>query len=261
MHFDLPGGTSEDMYLDKAEIKTLDGKAYYVFKCRVSAKQVNSEIKASFVDHNETIGEYNLTVKQYAEALIARTGDDTSLDRATKDLANALVNYCAYAQSYFGVTGGVTPDPDAISSVIVAKRFAYDAGNNNLPDSVAYAGSSLTLLSETTLSIYLDTEETLSNVTCVDEKDKVYTCDVENAGKYKVLRVRGLAVTNLERFLTIEFTVGDGTEKYHVRYYPLTYCHSVCNGGYNQSLTYLCKALYKFYDEANTYLKLTTDNT
>ncbi|MBQ4262143.1 MAG: hypothetical protein II709_09690, partial [Ruminococcus sp.] len=108
MHFTIPvgGGTTEQKMLVKdALIKEWNGKDYYVFKCRVAAKEMTSEIKAQMIDGDQNGTDYTYSVKKYADYLIEHADEREDLAAAVP-LVKKMLNYGAYAQIYFDKNPG-----------------------------------------------------------------------------------------------------------------------------------------------------------
>ena len=243
--FTLPNGEEENIYFGDPEkvvedTSTIPGKTLYVIQRKVAAKDVGSEIKAKVFKSDEPCGEeYTFSVKDYIDYLI----DNSNLyDETTVDLAEALLNYCEFAQDYFGIEA--QPDVSKIADVVIDDEYKYD-GNANLPNGVTFEGASLSLKSETTLSLYFkNTSGNDLDLGCDEyEVEKVCT------DTYEIARIRGIKAQDLGNKIKLKIN-GD----YYIEYCPLSYCYRVINGGSdNVKLQNVCKALYKYYEAARAY--------
>ncbi|MDD5947926.1 MAG: InlB B-repeat-containing protein [Oscillospiraceae bacterium] len=245
IRFTTPKGSDTEtktVLVKDAVQKQLDGKTYYVFKCNVSAKDMASEITAQMFDGDKAGTEYKYSVKDYADYLLAHTEVEEYAKAAP--LVKSMLNYGAYSQEYFGEG---TPLADsykaAVDSVAVPVDFKYNDANTTLPTGVTFEGATLSLESETTLSLYF---KGLA-------EDTMFTCNgktVETAknGDYVVARIRGIKANELENNFTVTFEDG------RVTYNAMTYCYNVLNGGSDEeNLKNVCKALYQYAEEATKY--------
>ena len=252
IHFDLPGGGSKELYLTMGDTKVVGGKTYHVYKCKIAAKDINSEIKAYIVNGSDKGTVYSFTVKDYADYLLAHTGDDQDYAKA-EDLVRALLDYGAYAEDYFGVESDLEPSEGALDGVDIDDGFAYNVDNTYLPDGVTLAGASLSLKSETTLSLYIESEQPLSNISCKYKDMYDYRYERVDTDKYTIIRIRGISVQDLDRVRTVKFKVGNDATIYHIGYCPLTYCFNIVKGDYGKKITNVCKALYRYWCTAEEY--------
>ncbi len=253
MEFSVGGSDPQQVYLKDAKKETIGGKSYYVFRCEVPAKDMTTYISAKLVDGNSVIPVNPFTVKEYADYLLDPANAHPDYEKS-KDLVRALINYGAYSQEYFGVN----PDSPANegyeyseSEMNVTIPVEYKGYDKSFPDSmVTFAGSSLSLKSETTLSFYFKSSETLS-FTCEDETKTVETV---NSGVYQIARVRGITASELGRELRLDIKI-NGTPGSYIEYHPLTYCYKILNGGSDDvKLQNVCKAMYLYYKAAVDYM-------
>ena len=93
-----PSGT-EIMRVCDADTKEMKGKTYYIFMCRVAAKDMTGTIKAQIIDGEKNGTEYSYSAKEYADYLLAHPENEEFA--AAADLVKKMLNYGAYAQIYF----------------------------------------------------------------------------------------------------------------------------------------------------------------
>ncbi len=249
MVFTVPNGSKTDTQTllvkdvianDKNKV-SIGSKTYYKFRCSISAKDMASEITAQLVDGESKGKEYTYSVKDYAEYLLSHTEVKEYADAAS--LVKAMLNYGAYSQRYFK-EGTAIGEVQNIADVTVPNTFKFNEASTALTEGVTFEGATLSLKSETTLSIYF---KGLPD-------DTAFTCDgktVETAknGEYVVARIRGIKANELENDFTVTFEGGSS-----VTYNAMTYCYNVLNDGtVDDNLKNVCKALYNYAQAAINY--------
>ena len=159
-----------------------------------------------------------------------------------------MLNYGAYSQSYFGYNESSLAN-EGLSNTDVSSVIAetinkpYVSKGTKLPDGVTFAGATLSLKSETTLSLYFKGLDVNTAFTCRDKRVET----VKNGG-YVVARIRGIKAEKL----TDDFILCFGD--YSVKYSPMTYCYNVLGGGSdNDKLQNVCRALYLYAQAAKNY--------
>ena len=221
MHFTIPTGdtvTESDVYVKDARKESSGGKEYYVFKCCVAAKEMTSEIKAQIIDGDRSGEEYTYSVKEYADYLLAHTGENDEWDKAVP-LVRAMLNYGAYSQAYFDknpdkpANAGLTDEQKALGEISID---VADPVVKDLPEGTTFEGSTLSLKSVTTLSLYFKSSETLK-FDCGG-----YTVETVQSGGYQVARIRGIEARFIGEAVTLK--AGDSGS---VTYSPLNYCKNV----------------------------------
>ena len=248
MHFTIPKNgdpDTKDIKVSDARKVEYGDKTYYVFKCQVAAKEMTSDITAQIID-GEKHGElYTYSVKKYADYLIAHAEENEEWAKAVP-LVKALLNYGTYTQIYFDknpgklANVGLTEEEKALGEVTV-NVSDYDV--SGLPAGVTFAGASLSLKSETTLSFYFKSDSTFT-----------FSCDgykvetVKN-GEYQVARIRGIKSAHIGDMLTLKV---NGIKA--VTYSPLNYIKEALNGGTDDvNLQNAVKALYLYWQAAQAY--------
>ena len=249
VHFTIPKNGEPDTQVIKVsearEVKSGD-KTYYVFKCQVAAKEMTSEIKAQIIDGEKQGTVFTYSVKEYADYLLTHTDEREDLAKAAP-LVKALLNYGAYTQIYFDknpeklANVDLTEEEKALGEVSITVAD-YDV--SDLPAGVTFAGASLSLKSETTLSLYFKSDDDLE-FSCGD----YFVQDVPN-GEYQVARIRGIKATDIGDMLTLKVN-GNA-----VTYSPLNYIKKALNGGTDDvNLQNAVKALYLYWDAANMHFE------
>ena len=265
MEFTVPSGDKTEtrkVYVqakageDRNIAKTVSegNKTYHVFKCQVAAKDFAPVIDAQLVDGEKTGKKYSYSVKQYAEYILSHANDKTEYKKA-ESLVNALVCYCTWAQCYFDIDEALI-DPsykygDALDSVtaqeLKASAPASAAFLDQIPG-VTYEGATLSLNSETTLSLYFTSSEKLT-FSC-DHDNKL---EISKVNGYQVVRIRGIRASDIDE--VFEMKVICGGNEGMVRYSPLNYiANCVSRDHADNTLPNLVKALYLYYKEAEAYI-------
>ena len=257
MVFTIPNGSKIDtqtiMVSDVADKPVeIDGKTYYIFKCKVAAKDMTGKITAQIVD-TDRVGEvYTYSVKEYASYILS--AEEGKYDAKTIRLVKALLNYGASAQKYFNVNTGdlansELSDDEKILSGVTADLInkPYDPAGTTLPDGVSFEGATLSLKSETTLSLYFKSDAKLT-FSCGSRVVQRSTKD-----GYQIARIRGINAAELDTDLELTVTVNG--ENYKVTYNPMTYCYNVISDdSYGEDAQNFCRALYLFHKAFMAYL-------
>ncbi len=238
MQFTIPD-TSKEYQEQTVKVSEAEKKGdYYIFKCRVAAKDMETLITAQIIYGDRQGTPYTYSVKQYADYLVEHQDDSTIFKNAVP-LVQAMIAYGENAKWYFGKTD---EDPDKINIEIPEyKSTVYD-----LPEGVTFGGATLSLKSETTLSLYFNSE-TEPTLTCADP-GVTYETGKTGTNEY-VIRIRGIAANDLNKPFTVNV---NGTKA--VEYSALTYCFKAQNNS-NPKLVNTVKALYQYWQQADLYFK------
>ena len=245
LQFTLPdGGTSKIMIKDVDP--WFDGDTlYYIFNCHVAAKDMTKPVTAQIIDGDRSGTIYSFTVKDYAEYLLAHPEVPEFAKAAP--LVKALLNYGTAAQVYFNV-GGEAANADMssadqnISGTTIPEPSASVVTLNQ--EGVAFAGATLSIKSETTLSLYFTGLSSDTVFTCAGK-----TVETDTSGSYTIARIRGINARELGESFTVTF--GDNNS---VTYSPMNYCYKALNGGTTDTnLQNVCRALYCYKIAADEY--------
>ena len=257
MQFTIPNGDNPytaKVYVNEQSDATLPHAEkngnYYVFKCNVAAKEMTSNIKARIYDGETALGtEYNYSVEEYANYLLAHTADNTEYEKAAP-LVRAMLRYGAYAKEYFDKTNTLAP----LGDVAIDSKFAKHT--STLPENL-YDGATLSLKSKTTLSLYFTAENELS-FTCIEEPvegqpEKVMTVETVKTETGTIARIRNIAASKLQKNYIVTVKNGE-TEIGTITYSPMNYCYKALNNGTTDTrLQNVAKALYWYSEAANEY--------
>lgn len=239
MHFTIPSGDqtfAEDVLVKDAE---RDGN-YYVFKCSVAAKDMDSTIYAQ-LNNGEPIGTiYEYSVKQYADYLIDNADEDHPEYQRAKPLVEAMLQYGRHAYVYFNNDVA----DEALNTTVPVKGSSVE----NMPAGVEFDGATLSLKSQTTLSLYFVKENGTADVELtMDGMTEGVDYETDHKGNEYVIRIRKISAAELNDDFTVMVN-GTGS----VTYSPMTYCYKAQTSS-DAKLANTVKALYLYWVEADKY--------
>lgn len=114
--------------------------------------------------------------------------------------------------------------------------------HDTMPEGVSFVGATLSLKSQTTLSLYFESDRDIA-LSC----DGCTTEPVHSGRRYAI-RIRNIAAFDLDNSFTVQV---DGADA--VTYSPLTYCSKVGQSPDDAELVNTTNALYLYWVEANKY--------
>ena len=261
MEFTLPGNKASQVKVKDAQTANVNEKTYKAFKCNVAAKEMTAPITAQIKDGDNAGTLYTFTVKDYADYLLANTG--VSVYAKAAPLVKAMLHYGSYAQEYFEYNTGALANADLVFDESNIRNITaddinkpYDGTNDNIPEGVEFEGATLSLKSETTLSLYFTGLPASTKFECSGK-----TVETAKNGSYVVARIRGIKAEELENSFTVTFK--QDNENGSVTYSPMTYCYNVLKSETTDvKLKNVCRALYLYGKGAVLYQKaLNEDNT
>ncbi len=246
MQFTVPNTSTEyrDQKVYVEDLTPIEG-GYYVFKCRVAAKDMNSEITAQIQGVDKESTPYTYSVKEYADYLIEHKNDNAAYAKAAP-LVEKMLQYGAYAKAYFD-----NATLDDLGEVEIDNSFAtYES---TLTEDI-FSGATLSLKSQTSLSLYFTSEDDLT-FSCVDKEGNECVVDTAKNGSYQVARIRNIAAKELQDNFTLTVKSGE-TVLGTITYSPMNYCYKALSGGTTDAkLINAVKALVQYSQEANEYFK------
>ena len=207
---------------------------------------MTSQITAQLIDGDYSSAVFSYSVKDYADYLLAHTGDNADYAKAAR-LVKAMLNYGAYAQLYFDKNTGTLANAglSTVEKELGNVEINIDDPDIILPYGVTFEGATLSLKSETTLSLYFTSSADLT-FSCGN-----YTVETATKGGYQIARIRGIKAADIGKILTLN--VSGGT----VSYSPLNYCKYVlADNTQDGNLQNAVKALYLYWQVAATYFSV-----
>ena len=223
----------------------------YRASCYVSASEMRTKITATLVFNTEEGGqimetaEYSvaqyvdviLTSDDFANKFVEEHGNDgpQRLEKL-RTLVRKMLAYGDHARAYFDTSAApVAPAPE--------EEIPESACTvTELPTGVTFEGATLSLKSQTTLSLYFNSETDLQ-LTCDGQ-----TAETSHDGTEYVIRIRNIPAAKLDQRFTVTVN-GTGT----VTYSPLTYCWKAQQASADQKLVNTVRALYSYWDAAEKY--------
>ncbi len=240
MVFTQANGDTATVKLADAKLETETG--YYVFSCNVAAKEMMDNINAKLMYDGACVVEYNYSVKQYADYLIANG------DAKSKAMAEALLTYGAAAQKRFDYNES-TLATDAVAEAIPAGTLdSYTATTNGAVSGITYKGTTAVLESKTALRHYFTVTGDISNYTFKVGETEVDAVQRASDGAYYV-EIADIAAKELGTSYTV--TVTDGTDSYTIACSVYTYIKAVVAG--NTASVDVMTAAYHYCEAAKAY--------
>ena len=237
---------------------------FYIFSIDVAAKEMADNIHCVLKNGEEILFEDDTSVKKAAKIYFNSANE--------KPLVEAMLNYGAYSQLYFGYnTDDLANDFSKDSEVQQFDTSVDDV--TSIPYTcvedagcpIVFGQVNLVLESEVALNMYFTCtgEETITSVDLVKDLDGNPQGDVMftevGANKFKV------TIYNIPaEYLGSEFTISING-KYSVTYSPMSYCNRIIqpqeNGGSkNDAMRSLSCALYKYAQAAAAYTPAPEDD-
>ena len=246
MQFTIPNTSAEyqDQKVYVKDLTPVEG-GYYIFKCRVAAKDMTSTITAQILGTDKESTVYTYSVKEYADWLLEHKNDSAAYTKAAP-LVEKMLQYGAYAKEYFEKTDTL----DALGDVEIDERFADYT--SDLSDDL-FSGATLSLKSQTSLSLYFTSEDDLT-FSCVDKDGNERVVDTAKNGSYQVARIRNIAAKELQDNFTLTVKSGE-TVLGTITYSPMNYCYNAMFKSTDAKLINAVKALVQYSQEANEYFK------
>ncbi|WP_051689185.1 leucine-rich repeat domain-containing protein [Butyrivibrio sp. AE2032] len=252
---DLDGTKTRTQSVKVNSVTPKDG--YYIFKCKVNAKEMTSLITAQIVDGNIMSAPYTYTVQQYADYILknpAKYADE-------QDLVKAMLNYGAYSQIYFNyntrkLANSILSDSDKdVSGVTEATLADYEdkltEADTRFENPVSHMSAyyaNLSLESETTLNIKF---KGVPAGTVFKLGDKVLDVDIKS-NDLTTVSITGISAKELNSYFTITI-IFSNSQEYSFTYSPMNYCYNVLHRNRSDELSNTVRALYLYNLAADSY--------
>ena len=233
--FTLPNGKDMSTPLNDAVKKDVEGKQYFVFSCKVSAKEMTAPITAEVLsDDGIEYAEYSYSVIEYANSIL--NGD---YDENTKTFVKSMLNFGGYSQIYFGyeTKNLANKGIDNTLEEVDFSKISDKKTVGTLPDGIEYYGTSLILKDEVIVRHYFVlTDSTLAEKYNLKQKGNFYYSESEP-----------VSAALLGKQITTK--IGDFT----ITYSPMNYVKLVTEKTEESDLVNLCKALYTYWQAAQNF--------
>lgn len=248
-----------DMQYARDNATEYAGKMYYVFHLPVAAKEMTADLQAQIVDEASGFAgrTYTFSVRDYAEYILNNIYEEYDntvvknpdyLDAAP--LVKALLNYGTCAQNYFGfdeenpANANMYSSDKTIKNVPTGLLPLYNKADTSLPDGVTFVGASLSVESETALSLYFDVPSGMK-LTFTDVNGK--TLSQRKSGSYTVVTIKGIPAHKLGEYVTVNIAAEGDAGQYSIAYSPMTYCYNVLTRSLSETRTQELKDLMKAF--------------
>ncbi len=237
-----------------SELKTLttSGKKYYKAEFGVPGKDLSDIIKVRIVKADGTVGtEYTYSAKSYIDTI---KNKETSIvySAELKSLVRALDVYGNNASAVLDMLPDISVNvPD---SEVDWNKVPDATGNRSDDENIRLHSFSLELKSNIRLRVYFRfNSESMAqlDVRVNDEEVSVTETSLQNVWCVEY----AVAAANLNDIFTISITSGNSFLNFNIS--PLYYAKFMCEKAESEEQKNLMKAIYKYWNEAEIYVKYT----
>ena len=152
-----------------------------------------------------------------------------------------MLNYGKNAENYFS-------DAEALADLNTVIPEGYALTSESLSDGITFDGATLSLKSQTTLSLYFVSANDIT--LSMDDKTEGVDYELAHKGNEYVIRIRNITAAELNRPVKVKVNNDD-----YVIYSPMAYCCKAQNSE-NAKLRNTVKALYNYWNEAYKYFEI-----
>ena len=251
MRFEI-NGRVETVLLSDAEWVTVNGVECYKFTLTLGYKELADSVLAKFVSNAGESREYTYSVKKYAGYIMSNKAENEEYSKAAP-LAEAMLNYGAYTQKYFGHSKGNPANSEcakkSVSSVTKTTLEKYRITTTQGGKLVTPAGSNLSL-EPLTLRLYFDKISSVELTFSLDGK----ALEVGTKDNYIYVEIKGISLGWLDNDFKIE--VSDGTTTEYIKYNTFAYSHfalSSTHESFTAEFKDVIRALYLYNKAVESY--------
>ena len=254
------GVKTTKVYLKDAPI---DSEGRYIFSVEVAAAQLTDEITLYMVYDENTVGaSFTTSVREYADYVLANSETMEAGYPGVCELLRSMLNYGAYAQSYFGyntenlANDGIYTDATnpVLSGTLDESASVSVTGG---AEGIKCSGWKISLLSKTTLKVYFAlTDAAISDyeITVISPcGEETEITAVADGARYRV-DIADIGASELDNDYTIKIKrIADGSE-YSVSISVMCYV-SAMKASDDENIVNLVHALKLYSDAANAYFE------
>ena len=241
---------------------------YYVFKCKVAAKEMTSVITAQMVNGSSKGNKYEYSVQKYAKYIL----DHYYIEKYEKaqDIVKAMLNYGAYSQLYFNYNlenlayTALYEYEREVSIIDVSELRQFNGSTVVGPCGLRLKSANLELESETVLNLYFTDVEGCDHLNFKlddgTEEGKVLPCKFYDDGTGKTIAkvtIKNIPVQSINDDFKINVYEGTGYAG-TITYSPMNYCYNVISREITATRTEALKlnvsAYILFYQKASEYI-------
>jgi hypothetical protein len=230
----------------------------YEISTFVPAKKVNDEIELKLIDRNgkavdlrygkKTQSTYTFSIGDIADSYLK---NPKQYDTKTVDLVKAIRNYCGYAQLMTGYKTDTVKITDKLTKITAKDLKPYAVTATKGSKIAKYAGTALTLQSDTTMKVYFK----------LTDKADAYTVSVDGETVTPVESGENLYYVELasipagELSAESEIVISKGDETFTIKASALGWAESVLSHskGQTQESIDMAKMLYRYAQKADAY--------
>ena len=253
--FSKPSGETKKCYIGdaKEKNKSVGDKSCYVFECEVYAKEMADSIGVQ-VYNGSNEGKLpdgvSVSVVNYASSIM-----NGPYDQKTKDLVQAMLNYGAYAQTFFGYNTKTLANKNYELTLPTKARLIDKLDIEKYKPKVAcyathgivFEGCSLVLEDKIAVRFYFSFDNTATAAEKAKWIKDLWLNEGQN-GLYYYEHSERLAVANWDKM--VESALGDVSAMYS----PLSYISEVLNYKSSGALFDVVRAMYVYWESAQAYL-------
>lgn len=247
-------GREVEMLLSEAETAKISGVDCYKFTLTLGYTELSDNIKAKFICTDGESREYSYSVKEYANYIMKNRTESDEYSK-TAPLAEAMLNYGAYTQKYFGHSKNNLANSECakqdVSSVTAKTLEKYRITTVQGGELVTPAGSNLTL-EPLTLRLYFNTVVNSSLTFTLNDKE--LNTGVKDS--YIYVEINGISLGSLDK--DFEIAVSDGETTEYIRYNLCANLHlalSSTHESFTSEFKDAVRALYLYNKAVENYNK------
>jgi len=244
-----------------AATEKVGSKTYRKFEFNVAAATMTCPITIRFIyDGNEIVLGENFTIREYGEYILEHSSQPEYA--AAAPMVNAMLNYGAYSQLYFGVRTEDLANKNIEDRVPQVDVGEYEGiPSSFVPDDppITYYGSSLSLESKVSAIVYFKLAKGVDyhNYQFRINSGAPITPDQNEAAGYISIKINDINPASLIYSSSSDWFVIriSGGVDYNYAYSPLYFIQAACaSDSVSDNMKNLAKALYLYGTEAKAYL-------
>ena len=208
----------------------------------LAAAQMTDSIVVTINDGEVVLLEETYSVRAYAQYLL-----DGDYNKKTQNLANAVLNYGANAQLYFGYnTDNLANVGLTVPEAVVIPEINTENMISGSASGISFYGASLVYVSKVAVRFYFNVNSDISNFTFSTGNEPIY--------KDGLYYVEVPDINPQDYAKDIVLTVSNGTDEMTVTYSPMYYLGRMYSKTENVSLKNLLVAMYQYHLAAVNYV-------
>lgn len=247
------------------ETTTYQDKSVKKIVSMVPAAKMSGKLSFKILKSDGTeSSSYTCSVMDYANEMIKKANTDTECKKALP-LVKAMLNYGAYSQIYFGedktnLANAILKDDNTatINSEDIIKSITYSEQGLFSNKDLEYMGSSLICGSDTSLKLYFNNKNKLTekqikdryDISTLDKNKHDYDTGVD--GSIFWIKIKGIKPAELGNVYGVNLVSQEGSVI--VETSPYVYVKKALGSG-DSRLQNLCKAMWAYGQAAKEYEK------